>query len=587
MIIGVSSTDTASAPGRKILEKHNKMKAAKANWLPMYQRVAKYVFSRKADFTNTVAPGEFLNADVYDNTAANANHLMASTLIGSLWPNGAKTFQITKPSKIKVESQKIKEFFDRITKVMVEAIDHPKAGFLTALEEYMLDQGAFGISGIYVEETKDPEMPVRFTAVDAKKICVEEGVDGFIDTVYIEREYTLRQVVQMFGEKALSPKLKEQIKRNDYDCKVKLVHAIEPRSFVDMRKKGNLNSPVASKWVEVETAHVLEESGYNEMPVFVTRFWKAMDEVYGRSPATESLADIREINALRQAAIIATEKLLDPPLIIKSDGSLGAGDIDTSAGGITVQYVNGRIGDAGKTVEQLVTVGELTSTFKRIDELREIIFNAFFIDRLLDLNNEQRMTYGEAQIRNELRGQSLGSTYARQISELFTRIIERVFNILLSKGLMGVVEGGEDHTMLTLQGIEVETIPVEIAKLMVDGNEVYKVNFISPAARVMRAEELAGILRTVEFATNTAAIGVPDILDNINFDVVVRKVADLSGASSEIMRSQEEVEAIRNARAEAQQATIEAQQEMMQSQMAKDQASAVASIGSLNQKKAA
>lgn len=574
----MQTMNNAVSAGRKVLEKHNKMKAAKANWLPLYQRVAKYVFSRKADFTNTVSPGEFLNADVYDNTAANANHLMASTLIGSLWPNGAKTFQIVKPSKIKRESQKVKEFFDRITKVMVEAIDHPKAGFLTALEEYMLDQGAFGISGIYVEETKDLEMPVRFTAVDAKKICVEEGADGFVDTVYIEREYTLRQVVEMFGEKALSQKLRDAIKQNDYECKVKLVHAIEPRSFIDMKKKGNLNSPIASKWVEVETGHQIEESGYNELPVFVTRFWKAMDEVYGRSPATESLADIREINALRQAAIIATEKLLDPPLIIKSDGSIGQGDIDTSAGGITVQYVNGRISDAGKTVEQLVTVGELTSTFKRIDELREIIFNAFFIDRLLDLNNEQRMTFGEAQIRNELRGQSLGSTYARQISELFTRIIERVFNILLKKGLMGVVENSEDHIMLTLAGIEVETIPEEIANLMLNGNEVYKVNFISPAARVMRAEELAGILRTVEFATNTAALGVPDILDNINFDVVVRKVADLSGASSEIMRSQEEVEGIRKARAEAQQAQIQAQAEMMQSQMAKDQSTAVVNM---------
>ena len=570
-------TPTTDNPCGRIKRKHQKMKTAKAPWLPLYQTVAKYVFSRKANFTNTPTAGQFLNSDVYDSTAASANHLMASTLIGALWPNGAKTFQIVQPTQMKGQSKKVKEFFERITKNMVQAIDHPRAGFLTALEEYMLDQGSFGISGMYVEDTGDPEMPVRFTSVDAKKICIDEGADGFVDTVYIEREYTVRQLEQMFGIEVLSKQCIEAFNQKEYEKKIKVLHAIEPRGTHRTSHFGNDEMPVASVWMELDHEHIIKNSGYNDMPVFVTRFWKAMDEVYGRSPAMESMSDIQEINAMRQASIIATEKLLDPPLLVKSDGSLGNGVVDTSAGGLTVHYVSGRIGDTGKVVEQLVTVGELTSTFKRIDELREIIFNAFFIDRLLDLNNETRMTYGEAQIRNELRGQSLGTIYARQIAELFTRVVERVFNIMLDAGLLGVPEESFEYYESMLNGIEPEIIPTEIASLLQNGKEAYKVVFISPAARIMKAEELAGILRTVEFAEKTAAV-YPDILDNLNFDVIARKVAELSGAASDIMRSQEEVEEMRAQRQAAQQAAMDAQTTQLGAQAARDGSQAVTNI---------
>lgn len=567
--------DQPGSKCHKVLEKHKKLKKIKQPWLPKYQTIAEYVFSRKANFTRTPSPGEFLNDKVLDSTAASANHLMASTLIGALYPSGSKTFQIVRPSRIRKERKEVKEFFERITKTMVEAIDHPRAGFLTALEEYMLDQGSFGISGIYVEETGDPEMPVRFTAVDAKKICVDEGADGFIDTVYIEREYTIRQLDQMFGFDQLSEATMKAYLKGETENKIKILHAVEPRASRNLNGFGNGDFPIASIWIEVENNHIIKESGFHEMPIFITRFWKAMDEVYGRSPAMEGIGDILEINALREASIIATEKLLDPPLLVKHDGSLGSGTIDTSAGAITVQYISGRIGDAGNVVEPLVTVGELNSTFKRIEELREIIFNTFFIDRLLDLNNETRMTYGEAQIRNELRGQSLGTIYARQIAELFTRVIERVFNILLGMGLLGVPEESQEYYDAMLEGAEVEIIPNEIVQLMQEGKDAYKVVFISPAARIMRAEELAGILRTVEFATQTAGLGVPQILDNFNWDTIARRVADLSGAASDIMLSEEEVEEIRAARQEQQMAMAQLEAQALGAKAAKDGALAM------------
>jgi hypothetical protein len=570
---------TVVTPGKRrvdqILNRHKKLKAVKAPWLPMYQTIGEYVFSRKQNFTNTNTPGKFLTGKIFDSTAASANHLMASTLIGALYPNGAKTFQILPPTRMpkeQAEKPHIKQFFERISRRMAEALDHPRAGLIPALEEYMLDQGSFGISGIMVERTGDPAMPVRFTAVDAKKICIEEGADGFVNTVYIETEMTVAQLVEKFSEEELSQQAQEMYKdENRCHDKIKVLHAIEPRPAreIDPNGEGVLNAPVRSLFIETEHEHEIRESGFEEMPVFITRFWKAMGEIYGRSPAMEGISDIMEINTMREASIVATEKLLDPPLVLKHDGSLGGGVLDTSAGAVNVQYVSGRIGDTGKIVEQIITIGELNSTFKRIDELREIIFNLFFIDRLLDLNNETRMTYGEAQIRNELRGQSLGTIYARQISELFNPVIERVFNIMYNDGLLGVEEDSDLFFQLQDMGITPEVIPAEIVDLINSGEDAYRVHFISPAARIMRAEELAGIMRATDYALQTAGMGVPDILDNIDWDVVMRKVIEYTGASAEILKDGDTIAQMREARAQQQQAMAQLEAGKVQAETAK------------------
>lgn len=94
--------------------------------------------------------------------------------------------------------------------------------------------------------------------------------------------------------------------------------------------------------------------------------------------------------------------------MVLDDGTLGAGEIDDSPNGVTVVNVSGRISNQDP-IKPLYTVGELQSVENHTEQLRQQITQAFFIDRLLDLNNDTRMTLGEAQIRNRIRGESLTS----------------------------------------------------------------------------------------------------------------------------------------------------------------------------------
>lgn len=572
---------------RKIVERYNEMKREKAFWLNLWQLMGEYVMIRKQHFTSEGTPGENEVSHLFDDTAVNANKLMAASLIGALWPNGAESFVIEMPfgmeEELGEETQEVRDYYDWATKRLAESMDNPKAGFRTSLEEYMLDQGAFGISGIYTEEQDDYEVPVFYRAVDAKGIAIDEGKNSFVNTIYVERGYTVRQMVEEYGYDAISKQHKDEYNKGICTSKIKVLQAIEPRMERDPYGFGVQNMPYASIHIDLGTEKILRESGYNELPVAVTRFTKAVDEKYGRCPAMDAISSILEANAVGEAWTLAIEKTLDPALLVQDDGSMGNGKIDTSPGAINVVSVSGRIQQGnGKPIEPLFLVGDLQWTAARRTELAEIIRNHFFNDRLMDLNSEQRMQNPEVAIRNELRGQSLNTIYTRQMAECLIPTIERTFAIHLRKGLLGVARGSQEEQRIIAEGGFPRYIPDAVLKRIHAGRDVYKIRFISPATRIMKTEELNGITQTVQFAMNVAT-QKPEVWDNLDLDRIIKMIADLTGAPKKAIRAMDSVRKIREANQKMQQAAMQAQAQQAASETARNTGQAAASFAQARQ----
>lgn len=560
-----------------LLSRHKKLQSEKAVLNGIYSLISEYVFNKKYNLAGTPNGGLFVDGDIYDNTGLRANSIMSNVMVNNLWPNGPRTFRVRRTWDTP-DTKENKEWFKWVNSQMYSVMDNSRAGLVTALDEYMLDQGSYGISGIYVSEVDtDLTCPIRYTAWDIKSMCVDEGPDGLIDTVFVEIIMTIRNAVREYGLENLGQKTQKAFMDGNLEEKIKILHVIEPRIDRNPRKYGVKDMPIASIHIEVDSRKIIKESGFEEMPVFVGRFIKVLGEKYGRSPAMVAMPDILEANATREAISIATEKQLDPPLAVYDDGSLGGGSIETSAGAINVFSVSGRINN-GRPIEPLYTVGELQSSYNHIETLKEAINNHFYLDRLLDFNNETRMTLGEAQLRNALRGQSLGTFYARQEMEVITPLIKRTFNILLKKGLFGVIQGSYEEIELLKQGIKPVYIPNNIVQRILGGLDIYELDFISPAKRTMQSEELQGTIETANFAIGVSP-AVPEILDNIDSDKMLRRIAKLSGADEDILKDMETVQALRKARAEQQAQIMQLEQARQQSEIGRN----VAQINSMQQ----
>jgi hypothetical protein len=571
----------ASSRINNIFQRFKVLKNNKRSLNSLFQLISEYVYNRKYDGQDIPNAGIFADEDIYDNTAQRANGIMANVMVNNIWPNGPRTFSLGRTWDTP-DTEEIKTYFSYVNQQMYSVMDNTKAGLQTALDEYMLDQGAFATSGIYVKEKEDDRaVPVRYEAWSIKGRYIDEGPDGNIDTIFSEISMSVRNAVKVYGYENLSARVRKDFDNGDIENKVKILHVIEPRLERDKSKKGVKDMPIASIHIEVDTRKILKESGMEEMPVFIGRFSKVPGEIYGRSPAMVAMADILEINAVREAISIATEKQLDPPMAVYDDGALGAGAIDTSAGAINVFSVTGRL-NAGKPIEPLYTVGELQSSYTHIDTLKETINNHFYLDRLLDFNNETRMTLGEAQLRNALRGQSLGAFYARQENEVITPMIERTFNILLKLGRLGVIQGSKEEVEQLKRGMQPVYIPEELVQRMMNGEDFYEITYLSPAKRTMQSEELRGIIETANFAVQVAPAS-PEIIDNIDFDKLIARVAKLSGAPMELIKDSDTVKKIREARAKQQEEIAKMEQARQQSEIGRN----VAQMNAMQKQEAA
>ena len=99
---------------------------------------------------------------------------------------------------------------------------------------------------------------------------------------------------------------------------------------------------------------------------------------------------------------------------------------------------------------------------------------------------------------------------------------------------------------------------------MLRGEHVYKIQFLTPAMRLVQAELMGGILNTWKFA-NDIAQAQPEIYDKLDEDESIDLVARYSGAPNSIIRSAEFAKQIRDARAkqQAQQQDFEQKMETM------------------------
>lgn len=543
----------ADVTHKKTIEYFNTLKNDRSTWDRMFQLLGKYVSLIKQNFEVTHTPGEFLLDDVYDATGMFAATNSASALLGMLWPGTAKqAIEISPPRGLKLDSE-LKEFYERMTERSIMAMDDPKAGLSLSLAQYMLDQMIFGTSGVGVEKGVDSKL--LYKSYGVKEMYIEEGRDGRVDEEYLFYEWRLARVMDEYGEDALSEKLKKKIREGKFNEKVKILVCIKPRRE-KKAEKGALSMPYESVHMEYETKNVLREKGFEENPISVGRFIKLNYERYGRSPGSMALPDIREANALREGIIVATEKILNMPKGLMHDGMFGGGVIDFSAGSVTV-FNNSGGNYSQPPIFDIGSPPQIPWAEQRLEKLENVISRHFNIDRLLDFNSQTEMTFGEAQIRNQIRNASLSSLFSRQITEVFTPLIERSVAVLFRMGEFGVIPGSiEEKELLDAGRTDIEYIPDRLVEMLDKGEDIYSITYKTQAANASRAEEYLGIMDLTNYAASAAAID-PSIANRFNFHKALEHMTNIRGVPFDVLNSDEQVQQATDQQAQQAQAAQE------------------------------
>ena len=466
--------------------------------------------------------GSPLNQSIVDETQVIAARTLASGLLSGLTSPTKPWFRLAVRGYESVETGNIRTWAAECETRMMRVFS--ESNFYQSLGVAYHDLGVFGSAAIIAYE--DFEDCVRFY-----NPCLGEFFficDNRLTVTGLFREftYTLNQLVSEFGKANLPPELQNAITSGGGSKETEFVvcHGILKNDEIQYKGQSwGTAVPPKFPYMEVywlqgsNSQTLLRVQPFREKPFVGARWDVTSNDPYGRSPGMDALPAARQLQIEQRRKAEAIDKMVRPPMV--GSASMKNEPANILPGGIT--YVANPSGEGFKPAFQVEPrISEMTEDIK---EVQGRINSVFFVDLFLMISNLDTVrTATEIDARREEKLIQLGPVIERFENEVLDPIIERVFNIMLRKGLL-------------------PPAPAEI-----QGKPI-SVQYVSMLAEAQRAASTAAIERLLQIAGNLVGV-VPDIMDNIDTDETIEEYATLLAVPPKLLRDLAAVQKIRASR---------------------------------------
>lgn len=491
----------------------------------VWQQVRDYMLPNRPSFTTDNENTDTVMAKILDGTAIDAINVSKAGINGMLTNAALPWYSIEMESQELNKDENIRQALQEANAIM--PIEFHNSNFYTNIDVIYEESIGFGQSCLFIEEGR--KKALNFRPIPLKNTYTEEDADGNVDMLYRCFQYNKRQIIQKWGENALSTNMKAN---KDEKKKYKIIHAVYPRTNREVTQNGEFkqdkyNKAYVSIYIEKEEKHVFDEGGYDEFPYAVPRLFLA-DDGYGRGLGCNALPDVKMINTMEKTGLRGWQKAADPPTQGPDEGTTLP--IKTGPGGHTYNSNWDKPGSEIKTLYPSGTFQNLPNFEQKCEGKRNQIREFFFYKQFRTQQEGQPRTAQEIiQIASE-NLKILGPLLNRFTEELLKPIISRSFNILLRAGRFPKL------TQLIAQG-------------QIEPN--FKIVYLSPIAKAQRLYEAQELQNALNLIIPGAQVD-QTILDNFDGDKYFQKIAGLYPVVNDISKSEDERLAIRQARAEAQ-----------------------------------
>lgn len=499
--------------------KQSYLESLRVDYETTWQRVIDYVIPRKPPVVGMRTPGKTEGDECHDNSPTQYARKLAANINGLLTNQSSKWFRLKMADDDLNSLPDVKEYLSKLEQVLRDAFD--SSNFYQEIHEHYTDLVTIGTAITFIDESMEPDREFYFKTLHIGESYIDEDYEGFVDTVMRKVEMKPHHLYKKFGD-LVSDRTKKLYEDQKYDEDIELIHIVYPRENRDVTKTDSLNKRYASIWYEPAAKHIIKEEGYDEFPYLVVRWSKESGECYGRSPAIDNLKDIAMISQMEYDNLIAAEKIADPPILIPNEIL----HTDFDAGGVTPY-------DPALTDKPspLFLGQNLPVSIEMKNQKLKAIMDGFYVSQLT-LPDFRNMTAEEVRTRHVENMRILGPTYGRLQSELMKPLINRALSILFE----AVDIDGNPIT---------PPVPEDIA------GQPFKIEYLSPLAKTQRSYEVESIFITANTAMQYAQVE-PSVLDNIDWDIVIKKIAEFQDVPVSIMRKDKDIKQIRVARQEQQ-----------------------------------
>lgn len=513
-----------------IIDEQQELANVKHPWDAYHRNIANWVLPQTEQFDTLIntgsGSGAIMAVATHPVAAQRSKHLYDMTSLWAIDRLTAGLISLKTPESDYWHDLNIDDDFgyvatydekvalERVRDYLFKVRGNPKSGFWSSHRAAVKSMAGFGDGWQYIKEVAGQRLPFAYEFMPINELFPAVGSDGQPNRMHRVFSWTAAQIAQEFGDKSGERVLKMAADPKQRHTRVKLLHAVRPRSDEQRNVLGLRGAKFASYYVLPEDNHLIGEGGYWEFP-FVRYAWSNHGQrPFCEGPVAICIAEIQTLQEMSKNELIASQMLTRPPIATSGKNFTR---INFNPGAVTPGLING----AGQQLFAPLNAGVRPDFAREVIEarrnsLREMLYLNLWQILVSDQGGPEE-TATRSMLRAQEKGEMLGPV-GISMNEGLAANVDREINILSRKGAF------RPESPLAM--------PESI-----DGRDVSPA-FTSPLDRMRRMGQVNGIRQTLEFLEPLAAIK-PEVAQRIDVDEIIETVQDVSGAPAKMLGSRE------------------------------------------------
>jgi hypothetical protein len=537
----------------------NALKEVRYPQEPLWQEIADLVapfryFPNAADFNKARRATK-----IYNSTGSRALKVLQSGLVTAAADPTAQWISFSTKDPERAEYGPHRRWLDSACTYVLETIGDSNA--YQNLPVGFGNSAAFGLFAMGMEEDFEGRSALKTRLYPHGRFWIAKDDDGIVRTFYEECRSTIWQLFQRFGESAnFSQQVRDYARKGEWEVWVDVAHMIEPNdeyepgSPLGRQKKYSDcwweigNASTGKQYLDKDYADYIVESGFDEFPVMVGQWSSTEGDVYPTEyPGSECLGDNKSLQIGEKRMWQAIEKLVNPHWIAPAGLK---GDLDDGFVPGRTSYVDEK--NEGKSIRpaHVVDHGFIAPMREEILAVQQRILEAFHYPTFSTFDSlpDKQRTATEILERKSEKLLKLVDMYTNLQVGVLRPLVDFTFKLLIKRGDMFRVCGVPPPD---LQGHEIEYRFQGVLAQAQKMNRVQPIQFaMGIATQIAQAQQVTG--------------QPPEIFDKFDPDQAIDEIATDIGVPATVIRSDAEVAAIRQQRAQM----LQQQQQMAAIQQA-------------------
>lgn len=501
------------------------LKAERSSFMDYWRELSDNILYTRGRFLSSDRnKGYKRNTKQFNNKPKLASRTLASGMMAGITSPARPWFRLSTSDPTLRKSAAVLMWLHQVQTIMYEVFS--QSNFYNSLHSLYSEMGVFATGSMNIYE--DFEDIIHCKTFTVGSYFIGTNGKGEVDTFYREYQKTVGQLVKEFGFDNCSTSVQQLWKTGSTEQWVDVVQAIEPNDDRDMQSPLAKDKKFRSVYYERSRSKgssedkFLRESGFDDLPNVSPRWDVAGEDIYGTDcPGMTAIGDSKALQLGERRKYQALDKIVDPPLQVPDSlkskveaGGLRNGDIVYTTSGEKIASIY----DLRPDLNAMMTINQETE--QRID-------SAFYVDLFLMLANSDRrqITAREVAEKHEEKLLMLGPVLERLHNELLDPVIDRTFNILQRGGVL-------------------PPAPPELAETEL------RVEYVSVLAQAQRLVSTGIVQQVAAFTGELSAIW-PEARNKFNANQAIDEFAESLGVSPNVIRSDDEANALTQQQQEA------------------------------------